>query len=553
MANRFWVGATGTWNSTAGAKWSTTSGGGSGAAAPTTADDVFFDGASGAGVVTSGAGIACKSVDFNGFGGTFAGSTALTVSDGGLRWGAGMILTYTGALTFASTSGTLYSLTSNAIPWLSNITLNGVGGTWQLGDALNTTGTFTLTNGSFSTNSNNVQTSTMNGSNANTRVLTITSSQWTIAGSGGSAWTTSNTTGLTFTAGGSTLIFNDATASSKTMTTGGLGYDDITFTGAGSGAFIISGASALRDVTVSNNGGANFSFTGTCSGRTFDFTGFTGDWTGGGTLTWTGNVTLSATMTSSTTAVTNFGSTTTQTVTSNGSSFFGVRQNGVGGVTTMADALIARNSLTLMNGTFDTAGFALSIAVTMSLTGTTNLRGIKLNNSLVTLSGAGTLITASGNTTNLTFDAGTSTIIATNSAGANEIVGGGLTLYNLTLLGGGAGSITIRGSNTLNALAVSAGPYNVIFVRAQTSTFGMNGFSAVGSAGNNITVRSDLAGTQAILSVPGTDVICDFITLKDMKGIGGARFFAGRNSTDSGNNSGWRFTNRYRSPVRMAA
>lgn len=47
MANRYWVGGSGNWNSTS--KWSTTSGGASGASVPTSSDDVFFDDNSDAG------------------------------------------------------------------------------------------------------------------------------------------------------------------------------------------------------------------------------------------------------------------------------------------------------------------------------------------------------------------------------------------------------------------------------------------------------------------------------------------------------------------------
>jgi hypothetical protein len=47
MANRFWVGGSGTWNTTSTANWATTTGGASGASAPTTADIAIFDANSG--------------------------------------------------------------------------------------------------------------------------------------------------------------------------------------------------------------------------------------------------------------------------------------------------------------------------------------------------------------------------------------------------------------------------------------------------------------------------------------------------------------------------
>ena len=43
MANRYWVGSTGTWTLTLTTNWSASSGGSSGASAPTSADDVYFD------------------------------------------------------------------------------------------------------------------------------------------------------------------------------------------------------------------------------------------------------------------------------------------------------------------------------------------------------------------------------------------------------------------------------------------------------------------------------------------------------------------------------
>lgn len=71
MANRYWVGGTGTWNGTNTTNWSDTSGGTGGFSVPTSVDDVFIDANSGTGTITfSGASV--KSVDFTGYTGTFA-------------------------------------------------------------------------------------------------------------------------------------------------------------------------------------------------------------------------------------------------------------------------------------------------------------------------------------------------------------------------------------------------------------------------------------------------------------------------------------------------
>src|SRR5438105_2189024 len=68
MANRYWVGNGGSWQSTT--QWSTTSGGTSGAAVPSSSDDVFFDTNSftltGQTVTANGSGgfIFCNSMDW---------------------------------------------------------------------------------------------------------------------------------------------------------------------------------------------------------------------------------------------------------------------------------------------------------------------------------------------------------------------------------------------------------------------------------------------------------------------------------------------------------
>lgn len=53
MANRYWVGGSGTWDNASTANWSATSGGAAGASAPVAADNVFFDANSGTAATVS--------------------------------------------------------------------------------------------------------------------------------------------------------------------------------------------------------------------------------------------------------------------------------------------------------------------------------------------------------------------------------------------------------------------------------------------------------------------------------------------------------------------
>lgn len=83
MANRYWVGGNGTWNSTNTANWSTTSGGSGGASVPGSADTAIFNASSGSGAVTvAGSQTAIGGLDITGSSVTFFFSTNTKVSGG---------------------------------------------------------------------------------------------------------------------------------------------------------------------------------------------------------------------------------------------------------------------------------------------------------------------------------------------------------------------------------------------------------------------------------------------------------------------------------------
>lgn len=76
MANRYWVGGSGTWDATSTANWSETSGGAGGASAPTSVDDVYFDNASSTSAYT--ATVNCTTVATGSVSGTTLTITAVT-------------------------------------------------------------------------------------------------------------------------------------------------------------------------------------------------------------------------------------------------------------------------------------------------------------------------------------------------------------------------------------------------------------------------------------------------------------------------------------------
>ena len=181
MANRYWVGGAASWDGTAGTKWALTSGGAGGQAVPTSADDVFFDAASGAVTITIAATSNCLSLNCTGFTGTMAGASQLNVY-GNLTLVAGMTRSYTGLLNFASTS-TGRTITLGGKTLGGNVTFNGVGGGWTMNDAFNMgTSTLTLTNGSLNTNGQTVTAGVVSSNNSNTRTLTLGDSAINLSG-----------------------------------------------------------------------------------------------------------------------------------------------------------------------------------------------------------------------------------------------------------------------------------------------------------------------------------------------------------------------------------
>lgn len=270
MADRYWVGGTATWDSTAGSKWATSSGGASGAAAPTAADDVYFDAAS-SGTVTLSSSTVARSINCTGFTGTISHPAATTISIGDATAGAGNIalllvsgMTYTlgnattSAINFVSTSATVQTITT-AGKTLAQLTFNGVGGSWQLADSLTlgSAAAIFLTRGTLDFNGT---TSTIGGldlEGANARTLTLGSATLTIIGSAassGNAMTFITTTNLTISANTASI---NITGSGNVNGTGNFNGASITVNPAGIVRFGAPTGSALTFANVTLLGAAN--------------------------------------------------------------------------------------------------------------------------------------------------------------------------------------------------------------------------------------------------------------------------------------------------------
>ncbi len=152
----------------------------------------------------------------------------------------------------------------------------------------------------------------------------------------------------------------------------------------------------------------------------------------------------------------------------------------------------------------------------------------------ITLSGTGTIFNMQSKGD---FTAGTSTIAITNTAsGSKTFAGGGKTYNDLSITAGGSGAVIFSGSNTFDDFTINP-PKTVTFTAGTTQTF-TGTVSAVGSAGNVITIGSTAASAASLSKSSGT-VTADFLNLSYSTATGGAMWYAGCNSTDGGNNSGW--------------
>lgn len=352
MADRYWVGGTANWDATALLKWSTTSGGIGGAAVPTAADDVYFDAASGVVTVTVAAAATCKNLTFTGFTGTFAGSSTLAIS-GSLTLVSAMTRTFTGAVTFYGTSAN--TITSNTKDLNSNITFNGVSGSWQLADNFVTgsTRTVTLTNGTLNINGKTLTGGAFSSTNSNTRTIAFGTGGKFIATRDNTAiWNTSTSTGLTVT--GDALV-------------------EATYSGAvGTRSFNGGATSETNSVSLLVSAGTD-TFTAQNNIRNLDLTGFAGTLTNS-TRNVFGNLTVSSGVTLTAGAlVTTFAATSAKTITTALKTLdFPLTFNGIGGTFAFQDALTqgSTRAFTVTNGTVQLKAGATSTVGAFATSGT---------------------------------------------------------------------------------------------------------------------------------------------------------------------------------------
>jgi hypothetical protein len=255
--NRFWVGGVGVWEDTA--HWSASSGGVGGATMPLSQDDVFFNAASGVGIVNARVSRMGRNLDFTGFTGTFDTGGVGAVADhyihGSLTMGVGMAIQ--GGNTVWLCGRGSHLITSNSRVFTQTFVVLAPGGTYTLADALflnitNGVGQLAVNHGTFDAANFNVTCSRFSGgivgATAPAYLLKMGSGTWTTLNNGASApvaliaGPTSN--GAVQASTSTILLTNVATNTKQCALTGGLALtlNVLRHSGGGDVQFVGNGA-----------------------------------------------------------------------------------------------------------------------------------------------------------------------------------------------------------------------------------------------------------------------------------------------------------------------
>ena len=324
----------------------------------------------------------------------------------------------------------------------------------------------------------------------------------------------------------------DATAGTKWATTSG---------GAGGASVPTQSDNVYFDANSGSGTVTLQTSTGNC--LNLDFTGFTGTLAGNTNIVIVGGLTVSAAMTW-TLATTLFlrAPSGTFNITTNGKSLpcqLNIGNTGTTSEYVLGDALTCTNTITVTYGTFTTNGY--NVTASSLVSSNSNTRTINLGSSTVTLSIAGAALNLFTQT-NLTFNAGTSSIVLTNNAGAIAVATG-LTFYDVSWTSTAITTPSIQGANTFNNLSVAGRASAGIAALRIDANQTINGTLTL-SAGTNATmrtfVRSNTIGATRTLTCANVASLQD-IDFRDITIAGAAAPVSGTRLGDCKGNSGITF------------
>jgi hypothetical protein len=118
MANRFWVGGTGTWDASDTTHWAASSNGAGGASVPGSGDSATFDASSGGGTVTVNTTVTVQSITC----GAFTGTLDFSANDNNVNLSVSFSGSGSGTRTINMGDGTWTLTTSSSTPWTMTTT-----------------------------------------------------------------------------------------------------------------------------------------------------------------------------------------------------------------------------------------------------------------------------------------------------------------------------------------------------------------------------------------------------------------------------------------------
>lgn len=259
-----------------------------------------------------------------------------------------------------------------------------------------------------------------------------------------------------------------------------------------------------------------------------------------------GNVALGASGTFSGTQGLTLAGRGAQTVTSNTKSFpQAITVVAFGGTYQQQDNFVVPDiqNFTILNGTWDSQQFNLSCGGVSASAGTAKtLKATSASTWSITGTG-GTIFSMNAVNAMTLFAA---RIKLTGNVTTSAIFSGAGFIYGSLWWSSttSIGTLIITGANTFASLQsdnTTARTWQ--FPNGVTQTIGPNGFKIVGRGEALTTLKSDSAGQQFTLKTLGGGTIkANYLAIKDSKVIGG-NWYAGTQSVNNGNNTGWKFMN----------
>ena len=510
MAARFWVtGGTGNWNSTT--NWSATSGGASGASVPSTADTATLNANSASGTVTLDISPDIQTLTCTGFTGTLAfGTNTISLNSTGTIFTGATTMTVTGTPLIICTNSSATART--ILPGTGITEANSISFRVTAG-----TGTFTI-----STTPTVRDLDFTDGVNPTGFAGSLTMAIVTIFGSFKAS------TGMTCPASSNTTTFA-ATSGTKTINTAGVTFDrSFTFNGVGGTwqlqAALTSGATRTCTLTNGTLDLADYTLTtglfnsGNANTRTIAF--------------GTGNITV----TGSGATVFTISDSTNLTVT--GTSTVNLTYSGATGTRQINASFTNASANTALNYNISAGSDTVTFGTADRFVNNVNFTGFSGIISELAKTFYGNLTLAS---TNISV-ASSATVKFVATSGTKTITTASKTLDFPITFNGIGGTWEMQDALTLGSTRTLTMTNGTLKLKAgTTSTVG----AFVTSGTNQKFLQSTTSGTQATLSDTGGTNSVSYLTIKDSNATGGALFqaFTSNLNVDSGNNSGWKFSN----------